>query len=109
MTIGKTEVNISREIYQWKQLACPGPDAVLLTVRCDIRYTPEELEIYRQIRDHWGDDSLHKHLVVLFTVGDCLDQSIEEEVVDTPDINNFKLSEEKKQEEMYSTMGRSVV
>ncbi|KAK7487678.1 hypothetical protein BaRGS_00021097 [Batillaria attramentaria] len=80
MTIGKTEVNISREIYQWKQLACPGPDAVLLTVRCDIRYTPEELEIYRQIRDHWGDDSLHKHLVVLFTVGDCLDQSIEEEV-----------------------------
>ncbi|KAK7478057.1 hypothetical protein BaRGS_00030733 [Batillaria attramentaria] len=70
---------MEQEVSQWKKLARPGPSAVLLTVRCDIRYTPEEFEIYRQIKQLWGSD-LKKRLVVAFTFGDCQDRDIRVEM-----------------------------
>ena len=42
------------------------------------RYTAEEHAIYREIQRLWGDNSLQQRLVVVFTLGDCQDEPIEE-------------------------------
>lgn len=68
------------EVSKWRRLTVPRPDAVILTVRCDIRYTAEEFAIYQQVVKLWGDNSLKEKLVVAFTFGDCQDEPIEEEL-----------------------------
>ncbi|XP_070201249.1 GTPase IMAP family member 9-like [Littorina saxatilis] len=68
--------DMEEEVSRWKDLTLPHPSAVLLTVRCDVRYTPEEYAIYRQILKLWGDDTLKRHLVVTFTFGDRQDEDI---------------------------------
>lgn len=65
------------KIEVWGKLE---PHAVLVAVRCDVRYTAEEYAIYRQIKQLWGDDSLCELLVVLFTFGDRQDQDIQQEL-----------------------------
>ncbi|XP_076457899.1 uncharacterized protein LOC143291730 isoform X2 [Babylonia areolata] len=66
------------EVDRWRQLTQSTPSAVLLTVRCDIRYTAEEHAIYREIMALWPQ--LKERLVVAFTFGDRQDQPLEEEL-----------------------------
>nr|KAG5687501.1 hypothetical protein BaRGS_009434 [Batillaria attramentaria] len=69
------------QLSLWKRLAAPGPHAILLTVRCDVRYTAEEYDIYKQLKTLWGDSaSFCKRLIVAFTFGDRQDADIEEEL-----------------------------
>nr|KAG5689253.1 hypothetical protein BaRGS_006373 [Batillaria attramentaria] len=68
------------EISKWKELASSSPDAILLAVRCDVRYTAEEYDIYRQIKFYWGDEEFCKRLVVVFTFGDRQDRPLDEEL-----------------------------
>ena len=56
------------------------PHVILLAVRCDIRYTPEEYTIYRQVKDIVGDSLMCQRLVVAFTFGDHQDENIEEDI-----------------------------
>nr|KAG5702043.1 hypothetical protein BaRGS_015778 [Batillaria attramentaria] len=39
-----------KHMLKWKQLAAPGPDAILLTVKCDADYTAEDYDIYQQMK-----------------------------------------------------------
>ncbi|XP_025083387.1 immune-associated nucleotide-binding protein 10-like [Pomacea canaliculata] len=48
--------------------------AVLLAVRCDVRYTREEYDIYREFKTLWGKD-ICSHLIVAFTFGDRQDHN----------------------------------
>lgn len=75
-----TQKQKEEEVAKWRSLTKPFPKAVLLTVRCDVRYTKEEYDIYRQIINIWGDNSLHARLVVVFTFADRQDAPIEEEL-----------------------------
>lgn len=68
------------EIDKWRKLMSLDSPVVLVAVRCDVRYTAEEHNIYRQIKSHWGDNSLCEKLVVLFTFGDRQDGDLEEEL-----------------------------
>ena len=67
----------------WKALTQPGPDVILLTVRCDVRYTAEEHAVYRQIKTLWANnDHFCRRLVVAFTFGDHQDENLEGELRD---------------------------
>lgn len=77
---GMTSQKIQEEISKWQTSVLPFPSAVLLTVRCDVRYTPEEYALYRQIKLNWGDKNFLKRLVVVFTFGDRQDNPIDEEL-----------------------------
>ena len=71
----------SAEINQWKELISPGPDVILLAVRCDVRYTAEEHAIYKQLKKAWGNDAAFcERLVLAFTFGDKQDEDIETEL-----------------------------
>nr|KAG5686320.1 hypothetical protein BaRGS_032531 [Batillaria attramentaria] len=74
-----TDKQRKEQLSKWKRLAAPGPHAILLTVRCDVRYTAEEYDIYKQLKKLWGD-SFCKLLIVAFTFGDRQDTDIEEEL-----------------------------
>ncbi|KAK7497547.1 hypothetical protein BaRGS_00011187, partial [Batillaria attramentaria] len=71
-----------RELSEWARLTknSSRPYAVLLAVRCDVKYTPEEWEIYRKIKDAWDGSEMCKRLVVAFTFGDRQDKQIEKEL-----------------------------
>ena len=56
------------------------PHVILLAVRCDIRYTPEEYAIYRQVKEIVDDGLMCQRLVVAFTFGDRQDEDIEEDI-----------------------------
>ncbi|XP_076457938.1 GTPase IMAP family member 8-like [Babylonia areolata] len=70
-----------RHVDRWKVLTNSLPDVIILTVRCDVRYTKEEHDIYQAIQDRWGDRSVfQKRLMVAFTFGDRQDEDLEEEL-----------------------------
>lgn len=69
-----------KEIEKWKQMVLPEPYFILLAVRCDVRYSPEEFSLYQRIKELWGKETFCKHLVVLFTFGDRADREIEQEL-----------------------------
>ncbi|KAK7487673.1 hypothetical protein BaRGS_00021092 [Batillaria attramentaria] len=73
------EQQMQAEVSRWRSLTSPCPDIVLLAIRCDVRYTKEEYDIYSQIKSLWGD-GLRERLVVAFTFGDRQDQPIENEL-----------------------------
>lgn len=68
------------EVSKWRQLTLPHPTAVLVAVRCDIRYTPEEHTVYKETMALWGDKALKERLLVAFTFGDRQDTPLEEEL-----------------------------
>ena len=69
-------------------MTSPGPNAILLTVRCDIRYTVEEKETYDEIKELWGNDpDFCQRLIVAFTFGDRQDDELEEKLTSVcPDL-----------------------
>ena len=75
-----SEIQMQEEITKWRSMATSKPTLVLLAVRCDVRYTAEEYDIYRQILRLWGSDSLRQRLVVAFTFGDRQDRDIQDEL-----------------------------
>ncbi|PVD23995.1 hypothetical protein C0Q70_17272 [Pomacea canaliculata] len=74
-----TVSEIQAEVKKWKGDPETTPDAVLLAVRCDVRYTAEEFAIYQQVKEIWGRD-LCRRLVVAFTFGDRQDRDLGEEL-----------------------------
>lgn len=58
--------------------------AVLLAIRCDIRYTNEEYDIYKQFKKIWGRN-LRKHLIVAFTFGDKRSSNIKKDIENASD------------------------
>ncbi|XP_025083377.1 GTPase IMAP family member 4-like [Pomacea canaliculata] len=74
-----TVAEIQAEVKKWKGDPETTPDAVLLAVRCDVRYTAEEFAIYQQVKKIWGHD-LCRRLVVAFTFGDRQDRDLGEEL-----------------------------
>lgn len=54
-----------KEVSEWKEAAKPGPDAILLVVRCDGIYTNEEYKVYTDIKQLWGPDFTSKLVVAL--------------------------------------------
>lgn len=77
MGLGEQECKYT--VNEWKTLTEPYPHAILLAVRCDVRYTAEEHAIYRRIKSLWGDN-FNRKLIVLFTFGDRQDRDIKEEL-----------------------------
>ncbi|KAK7487679.1 hypothetical protein BaRGS_00021098, partial [Batillaria attramentaria] len=74
------EQQMQAEVSKWKTMTSPHPTIIVLTVRCDVRYTQEEHDIYRGIKSLWGDNSFCKRLVVAFTFGDLQGEKLEEEL-----------------------------
>ncbi|KAK7486083.1 hypothetical protein BaRGS_00022692 [Batillaria attramentaria] len=77
----------AEEVKQWREeLRSAYPEsryhaAILVTIRCDVRYTAEEYAVYRQVKKLWGGNtSFCKRLVVVFTYGDLLDGKIEDQL-----------------------------
>ena len=74
-----TEPEARQQVLQWKSLTQPAPDVILLVVRCDVRYTKEEHDIYKEIKNLWGDDEQFcERLAVAFTFGDMQDKDLKE-------------------------------
>nr|KAG5693397.1 hypothetical protein BaRGS_009870 [Batillaria attramentaria] len=68
----KTDEEAKREVETWLQRADNRtPDAVLLVIRSDRRYTREEFNVYQQLKGLLGD-KLGDNLVVIFSMGDRL-------------------------------------
>ncbi|XP_070201255.1 GTPase IMAP family member 8-like isoform X2 [Littorina saxatilis] len=73
------EADMRCHVNQWKTETLSNPDAILLAVRCDIRYTSEEFKLYQKIKELWGDASQFcQKLIVAFTFGETLDEDIQE-------------------------------
>ena len=47
-----------REVGKWKAMTTPDPHAILLAVRCDVRYTREEHQIFLHLKRLWGGQPL---------------------------------------------------
>lgn len=71
---------LKEEIQKWKQMTAPFPSAILLAVRCDVRYTAEEYDIYKKIKNAWADKSFLHNLIIVFTFGDRQDKDLAEEL-----------------------------
>ncbi|PVD23998.1 hypothetical protein C0Q70_17275 [Pomacea canaliculata] len=71
---------LKEEIQKWKQMTASFPSAILLAVRCDVRYTAEEYDIYKKIKNAWADKSFLDNLIIVFTFGDRQDKDLAEEL-----------------------------
>lgn len=76
--IGITVDEIKQEIDKWQKQLPLQNSAILVAVRCDVRYTTEEYEIYQQIKHMWGRSAFKERLVVVFTFGDRLQGDLEQ-------------------------------
>lgn len=52
----------------WNRMAQPGPDVILLIIKCDVRFTEDEYRVFEQISRLWSN--LSDKLVLAFTFGD---------------------------------------
>ncbi|KAL8577806.1 hypothetical protein ACOMHN_054556 [Nucella lapillus] len=82
----KSDRDRQAEVNRWKNvLTSPNPSMVLVTIRCDVRFTAEEFAVYREILRLWRTShSLNSTLVVAFTFGDRQDYDIAEDVANPP-------------------------
>lgn len=75
--LDKDPKDMKKDVNFWK---AAQPTVVLLTVRCDCRYTPEEFGIYKRISQLWKYRSLKKRLVVAFTFHDRQDHDLRKQL-----------------------------
>ncbi|XP_025111471.1 GTPase IMAP family member 4-like [Pomacea canaliculata] len=71
-----SDADAKKQVEEWRT----SPEtsvAVIVAIRCDVRYTAEEYAIYTKIKDLWGDDFC-KNLVIAFTFKDRLDHDEKE-------------------------------
>ena len=59
-------------------MAFPSPSAILLAVRGDVRFTQQERDVYKEVKELWGDDNdFCRLLIVVFTFTDRLEKPID--------------------------------
>ncbi|XP_070201252.1 GTPase IMAP family member 4-like [Littorina saxatilis] len=68
-----------REVAKWVELTGSKPDAVILTIRSDDKYTPEKKSIYTETKSLLGGD-LSQVLVLAFTFGDQQERNFERDL-----------------------------
>lgn len=82
------EDQFKREIEKCIMLSVPGPHIFLLVIRLDTRFTKEEKNAIKWIKDNFGEGA-SKYTLVLFTRGDMLMESIETYLKQSPELRKF--------------------
>ncbi|XP_029353729.1 GTPase IMAP family member 7-like [Echeneis naucrates] len=79
-----TESELKSEIEKCIMLSLPGPHILLLVIRLDARFTEEEKNAVKWIKENFGEEA-SKYTMVLFTRGDFLKgRSVESFLAKTP-------------------------
>ena len=83
------EEALKREIIRCLVECAPGPHAFLIVLKVD-RYTDQEKDIIKKVREYFSEEAL-KHAVVVFTHGDQLPEGkkIEDFVRENDDLNDL--------------------
>ena len=80
-TMDISEEERKEEVSRWKEMTSPGPSAILLVVRRDVRFTQHEQVVYEETKRLWGDDNeFCRRLIVVFTFGDHLGNPVAKEL-----------------------------
>ncbi|XP_070201257.1 GTPase IMAP family member 6-like [Littorina saxatilis] len=64
------EISKQDEIRKWIDLTSPSPDVIVLAIRCDSKYTPEDFAMYQELQRLGLKSVLEQKLLVVFTFGD---------------------------------------
>ncbi|CAK6968334.1 GTPase IMAP family member 7-like [Scomber scombrus] len=81
-----TEPQLKSEIENCIMLSLPGPHIFLLVIRLDVRFTEEERNTVKWIRDNFGEEASN-YTLVLFTRGDKVKEEQIETILDkTPEL-----------------------
>ncbi|KAM7418867.1 hypothetical protein PAMA_016137 [Pampus argenteus] len=83
-----TEPQLKSEIENCIMLSLPGPHIFLLVIRLDVRFTKEEKNTVKWIKDNFGEEASN-YTLVLFTRGDKLNRKSVETLLK----NNLELKE----------------
>ncbi|KAL8577805.1 hypothetical protein ACOMHN_054555 [Nucella lapillus] len=91
---GQPPTFAQQEISKWKSLTIGYRAIFLLVVRCDVRYTSEEVAVYKAIKHYWSKGPVvPPRVVVVFTFTDRLDYNLMQHVRDTPELKWVALDE----------------
>lgn len=83
------EEMLKKEIENCIMLSVPGPHIFLLLIRVDVRFTVEEKNAIKWIKDNFGEEAA-KYTMVLFTRGDMLKKkSIESFLDESPELTEL--------------------
>ncbi|XP_040892302.1 GTPase IMAP family member 7-like [Toxotes jaculatrix] len=84
-----TELQLKGEIENCIALSLPGPHIFLLVIRLDARFTDEEKNAIKWIKDIFGEEASN-YIMVLFTRGDMLkDRPVEDYLAQSPGLKEI--------------------
>lgn len=70
-------VTVRKEIMRCVGMLSPGPHALLMVVRLDVRFTNEQAKSVQEVLSLFGD-TIIRHVIIIFTHGEDLDSDISE-------------------------------